>query len=473
MVGTVAILVVLVAIGALGWAIVATTSTREVAAGAVAAGPSTPATEWDPRLEPLARVVEQTRGKPFLRPVPAEFLDDEAFVDAVQGEASDLTDEDRTSLDVSTAQLRALGLIAADVDLRSLSEQLVGGGTLAYYDTEAERIIVKGQELDELTRSVVVHELTHAWQDQYTDLDRIDQLDDVRSSTLRTVAEGDATVVEDTYVDGFSSAELRKYEQQQREVSAEARSALVGVPDLLQALFTSPYVVGPGFVRVLDGDGGNSAIDQALVEPPAADIELMLPERYLEGPDPVDVAPPSIGPGQEQLDRSEFGALSLLVTLAQRVDPRRSLDAVDGWAGDASTTYRDNGRSCIAISVVGVDPSASDRLATTFSEWVTAGPAGAASVERAGDTVLLRSCEDPAAVPAPGEPATIALQYVGLRLTLLGQTLEQLRVPIDQAACFADNVVERVTPEELVDGSAVSSEEGERRGATAATACFN
>ena len=473
MVGVAAILVVLLVIGAVGWAIVGSTTTGEGAAPS--SGPSSPVTvtEWDARLAPLAGFVERTRGKPFLRPVPVEFLDDATFEEGLVDEGADLTDEEIARLDASTVQLRALGLIGADVDLRTLSQQLVGGGTLAYYDSQAERIVIKGEDLDAFTRSVVVHELTHTWQDQYTDLDRIDTLDDVRSATLRAVAEGDATVVEQAYVAELSADDARAYDQAQEDIGRGAADDLAGIPDVLQASFSSPYVIGPGFASVLAADGGNAAVDGALDDPPPADVDLVLPQRYLQGTQPLDVAPPAIGPGQELVDQSEFGALSLLLTLAQRVDPRRALEAVDGWAGDDSTTYRQDGRSCVAITVTGVDPAATDALAGAIGEWAAAGAPGDATVERSGADAVLRACDGPQTVVSTSDGGSIAVAYVGLRLTVFGQVIDRLRLPVDQAACFADHVVDRVTPQELGDDAAVSTEEGRRRGVDAAAACIN
>jgi hypothetical protein len=472
-VGVAAIVAVLFLVVAVGWTIAGTTGTTEVAASS---GPSTPPVtvqDWDPRLAPLARFVEETRGKPFLRPVPVEFLADDEFEATLLGEGGEPTEEDLALLDASTVQLRALGLIGSDVDLRSLSEQIVGGGTLAYYDSEAERIVVRGQELDPFARAVVVHELTHAWQDQYTDLDRIDTLDDVLSATLRGVAEGDASVVEQAYVDELSAREQRDYDEKQEEIGRGATDELTGIPDVLQASFVSPYVIGPGFVGVLLAEGGNAAVDGALEDPPPGDIDLILPQRYLQRTQPVDVEPPAVLPGQELVDQSEFGALSLLLTLSQRIDPRRAIEAVDGWAGDDSTTYRQDGRSCVALAVAGVDPASTDRLATAMGEWAAGGPIGAASVERVGDEAVLRACDAPELVVSTSEGGSTALAYVALRLTVFGQVVDQLRLPVDQAACFADHVVDRVTPEELADGSAVSTEQGQQRGADAAAACIN
>lgn len=480
LVGVGAIVVVVFLVVTAGWALVATATTTEVASepgsGLESSDPGAPtsATQaWDPRLEPLADFVALTRGRPFQQPVPVRFLSDADFREAIAGEAGEPTEERAESLDISTAQLRALDLIGRDVDLAAEADQLVGEGTLAYYDSEADAITIRGEDLDPMTEVSVVHELTHAWQDQYFDLDPIDGDDDVLAATLRTVVEGDATVVEDRYIETLSDAERQEYERRLEDVTASVTDGLADVPDVLQSIFVSPYVIGPGLVRVLDTEGGNPTVDEALVDPPSSEMETLQPERYLAGDAPLTVPAPALAAGQEELDTAPFGALSLLVTLAQRLDPQRSLAVVDGWAGDAALTYREGDRRCVAVAVTGVDAGATEAFAGAFGEWATAGPAGAASVERNGDTATLRSCEVDQTPDVVGEPARLALQYVALRLDVFRQVLEQPRTTTRQAACFAEFIVAAVPPAELIDPSVVTPDEARRRGTDAAIECLN
>ncbi len=480
LVGLAATVVVVLLVVTAGWALVATASSTPVATGPQAGMessdpgvPSSSADAWDPRLEPLADFVASTRGRPFLQPVPVRFLSDADFREAIVGASEEPTEERSESLDISTAQLRALDLIGRDVDLAAEADQLVGEGTLAYYDSEADAITIRGEELDPMTEVSVVHELTHAWQDQYFDLDRIDGDDDVLAATLRTVVEGDATVVEDRYIETFSDAERQEYERRLEDVTGAVTDGLADVPDVLQSIFVSPYVIGPGLVRVFDAEGGNPTVDEALVDPPASEMETLQPERYLAGDTPVTVSAPALFSGQEELDTAPFGALSLLVTLAQRLEPQRSLAVVDGWAGDSALTYREGDRRCVAVAVAGVDPGSTDAFAGAFGDWASAGPAGAASVERSGDTATLRSCEVDQAPVEVGQPARLALQYVALRLDVFRQVLEQPRTTPEQAACFAELIVAQVPPTELIDPSGVTPDVARRRGTQAAIECLN
>ena len=108
----------------------------------------------------------------------------------IQAEATtdDTTAEDAALQDASEGQLRALGLLDPSTDLQDAVAQLFGGGTLAYYDTEADEVKVLGTELDVAHRVTLVHELTHAWQDQQGYLDELDDLEDGQAYTLQAIS---------------------------------------------------------------------------------------------------------------------------------------------------------------------------------------------------------------------------------------------------------------------------------------------
>jgi hypothetical protein len=130
--------------------------------------------KWDPRLEPIADKVAELRHLEFEHPVAAEFLDDAAFEKEVAVDRSKLTKQDKQDIARSQAQLRAVGLVGAGVDLLGSVESLQQSGVLAYYEPKTKKITVKGTSLDDVsTRVTVAHELTHALQDQHFDLDRL------------------------------------------------------------------------------------------------------------------------------------------------------------------------------------------------------------------------------------------------------------------------------------------------------------
>ena len=75
--------------------------------------------------------------------------------------------------------MRALGLLDHRVDLLEVVNDLQGGGVIGLYDEEDKRIRMRGEDLTPAVKATLVHELTHALQDQHYDLEgRSEELDD-------------------------------------------------------------------------------------------------------------------------------------------------------------------------------------------------------------------------------------------------------------------------------------------------------
>lgn len=128
-------------------------------------GPSHPK-NWDARVQPFADIVEDERGLTFEHPVEVRFLSDKAFEKTVRADRSKLDKDDEREIEELTSLYRAFGLISGDVDLFDAVDDATGSGTLAYYSFEDEAITVRGKTLARATHATLVHELTHALQDQ-------------------------------------------------------------------------------------------------------------------------------------------------------------------------------------------------------------------------------------------------------------------------------------------------------------------
>ena len=206
-----------------------------------------------------------------------DFLPDEEFREDVTTAEDELTDDDRESLEEAAALLRALGLAEGDVDLFESQNTLSGEGVAAYYDPERERIIVRGTELTPDIRVTLAHELTHALQDQFVDLDEVEEgLEENQSSLLRAVVEGDASNVGDAYAEEELTPDERT-EYDRRSSDEAAGADLADVPAALVAYFQAPYVFGPAFDRIVAERDGPAALNDVLREPPRTDLQLLDP----------------------------------------------------------------------------------------------------------------------------------------------------------------------------------------------------
>ncbi len=405
---------------------------------------------WDPRVAALADFVARERGLSFEHPVHVDFLDDEEFRRTVTSEDGDLSVEDQADLDQGAAFLRATGLASGELDLRDSANELAGEATLAYYDPATERVTVRGTDLSVSVRSTLIHELTHVAQDQNFDLERLGQLpSDGENSAFLAVIEGDALRVEAQWAAQLSRAD-REVLMGERIDEAEGVELGENVPGALVALFSAPYVLGEPFVTVVFDERTEEGLNEALRTPPQTEEQLLDPYVYLAGDGPLEVESPELSEGEELLEEGDFGSLTWFLLLAEHLDPRQSLRAVDGWGGDAYVAFERDGRTCVRSAFRGDAPGETDEMAEVLDEWTRAVPANDASVSRRGDDVVLESC-DPGADggSSPGGGAEQALVYPVSRTYF---TLGALGGGADQelARCIGTEFVLGLAPEQLL-----------------------
>src|SRR5262249_14533233 len=148
-------------------------------------------------------------------------------------------------------EFRALGLLGPHDDLTAEQSELESSGIAGFYDPATKELVVAAGKLTPFVRQVLVHELTHAVDDQHFDLNR-PQLDadttDEKPLAFRALAEGDATFVEDAYVGDMLPGDQRAARD---EENAQADDIPDDIPDVLFELFGFPYDAGPAFIDVL------------------------------------------------------------------------------------------------------------------------------------------------------------------------------------------------------------------------------
>lgn len=427
---------------------------------------------WDARILDLVDFVEAERELAFEHPVHVDFLTEAEFRPEVTSDGSDLSGEEREDVDAGTGLLRALGLVDGELDLFGAVNQLSGEGTLAFYDPATERIRVRGTELTPRLRGTIVHELTHALQDQHFDLQREGGFPvEGQNDTFRAVFEGDAERIQTAWVAGLSEADQEAWSREGEEQVGSAD--LGGVPDVLVQMFSAPYTFGQSFIDVLVAAEGKKAVDEALREPPKSEADLMDPFRYLANEEPAPVAVPELAPGERKLEDGAFGVFALYFMLAQQMDPARALAATDAWGGDAFVNFTRDDVDCVRVSFTGKDPAGTNRLTSALQDWARSLPSGAASVTREGDVIRLHSCDPGADAPksATGDlDRAVALPLFRTQMALAG--LDAGAEPRD-AHCVAQHFVTALSPEELIEfaGAEEPSEAVLRAGAAARQSC--
>src|SRR5919201_1316705 len=230
-------------------------------APAVATSPAPPVAatgnaDLDSFLPQAEGFVSQHRGLQFKAPVQVTLLDDAAFqqrvVADVRKNAGDYTTEGRV--------LRALGLIGPGVDVEKAEESLLGAGVVGFYDPDSKALVVRGGRLDLAAEDVLIHELTHALQDQVFDIGgRTANPDDESEFAFTCLVEGDAVRIQREWEAGLSTADRRKLRDLE---AAQGSGDLASVP---QVLHPELYVAGTAAAPVSDPIADGARIDHGAV----------------------------------------------------------------------------------------------------------------------------------------------------------------------------------------------------------------
>lgn len=435
------------------------------------AGPDHP-DAWHPAVAELAAFVEDERRVPFEHPVHVNLLSAEQYRAEVTS-AGPVDVDDPAPAD-EAGFYRALGLLEGSPDLVQASEQLWAEGTAAYYDGETEQIYVNtgaetldgsADQLPVELRVVVVHELAHALQHQVLDPDVLAGWDDDSEAYAARLAviEGDATLVEQAYVDTLDDAsydELLGADMESFERMEAASDP--SVPELWPLLFDLPYRFGPAWSALeLDRAGAKGVFLAMSDDLPTTRDLLGLVTDPSERARPSEVEPPASRDGDEELWSDRFGVFGWLVPLAAYGDPAALADTLAGWNGDAMRLVRDRSdRVCVLATVALVDDAAAQRFADAVQRWFEQLPADAdADSVRTGRSIELVTC-DPgpdARIEAPNDTASV-LGVLEVRNDVVASLVVWEGQTLDAARCYADELVERFgdrlsTDEQLYDST--------------------
>jgi hypothetical protein len=343
--------------------------------------PSGPPTALDGVIHELEAFVERERGLPFLRPVRVELESDADFAATLrrlEGRRAGTAPTSQVFVDV----LRALGLVEGPFDAAVLDAG-ADDEVLGFYDSGSRRLLVRGATPTPAVRRVLVHELTHALDDQHFGLERpgTDRRDDESTTAFAALVEGDAVRVESRYFDSLSPDERR-----QADVGGETGTSAADLPRVFEILLAFPYEAGEAFVDALVAAGGTARIDAAFGTPPATTEQVLHPQRFLGGEAAVPVPDPRAD--GRVVDRGVAGELVLRLVLAEALDRASAATAAEGWGGDRYVAWSVGARTCVRDSVVMDTPADRAELVAALQQWASRRPG--ATVADADPVVLTR-----------------------------------------------------------------------------------
>ena len=249
-------------------------------------------------------------------------------------------EDERSQSDLSAQQtlLRRLGLVPEDFDLRALMLDLYTEQIAGFYDPATKVLYVVDGAKPEEVGFLVEHELVHALQDQYTNLDSMLHVkgDDDRVLASQSVMEGQATLVPIQSMLG-PAAGLPGGWEKVRELIRENQGSMpkfAAAPPVLQETMLFPYLSGAEFMRRFQEQKPGKTPFGA--EMPVSSTQILHESAYFGShPEvPVSITIPELL-GATSGYQNDMGEFETRLFLFQHLkDQNASIQAAQGWAGD-------------------------------------------------------------------------------------------------------------------------------------------
>ena len=204
-----------------------------------------------------------------------------------------------------------------DLQVTFLSPQDHDPNLNGWYNSATKELVVTTGSSEQMGRSVLLHEIFHALQDQQFDLYQLHLQSQDRSDydkAVTAIIEGEAML---------AVSELMNY-----NFLDHARLPADGpVPE---AFFEKVFLYGAGlkFIEAVRESGGWAAVDAVFQDPPQATTLILQPERYLAGERTTPMIEVPVKDGetlQTQIIRGEY---EIRLLLAQAPELRPQLDLI-------------------------------------------------------------------------------------------------------------------------------------------------
>ena len=238
----------------------------------------------------------------------------------------------RKDLDFKIGVWKRLGVVPDSVDVVALLTKLLTEQVVGFYDPRSKTLFVVDGRAGVERETVIRHELTHALQDQYVNLDSIQNLlgDDDRVEAAQAVFEGHATVM----MIGNAARTIAWDKARESIRDARAANPVFGAaPSFIAEGLLFPYLGGAEFVRNAMGDGTTSA--QLLANLPTSTSQLLHKERYGTKGNPAEVVRFTPAGGASIRYENSFGEFETRLVLSELLgDAGRALPAARGQDGD-------------------------------------------------------------------------------------------------------------------------------------------
>ena len=317
------------------------------------------------------------RGLQPKRPVARQFIDEAELRTILTTEFDQ--DTPPAYLAANERLYKALGLIPADANLRTLALDLLSSGVAAFYRDDQSKLYVvsKSGQPGATERFYFSHEYDHALQDQNSTIFKdfhgvLDQSDELLAR--QAIYEGDATLLMTQWAAAnLSGSDLLELLASGADPAAQA--VLARTPPILSETLQFPYTTGFQYVTGVQSKGDWAAVNAYFTKMPQSTEQILHPEKYSAGEAPIKVTMPAdlathLGAGWSAPLQDTFGELQIGIWLrGGGVVSADATAAAAGWGGDRLAVLEGpNGTWAVAMQTVwdtAADATAFEAAATT------------------------------------------------------------------------------------------------------------
>lgn len=296
-------------------------------------------------VDALLKQVSEITGLPIRHPVKSAIVSREEINRFVRQRLKE--EYPQQELRAQELALKQFGLLPPDFELETFLVRLLTEQAAGYYDQRRKQFYIADWTPLAIQRPAMIHELTHALQDQHVGLERFLPKADVNQ---------DEQMARVAVLEGSGMVAMMEYVLSLRNPQEILR--LAGSADLTQfPVFTAaplyvresllfPYTGGMQYMRWLLNKQGKSGYLAALKNPPRSTAEVLHPGR-----EPVNfdnLRPPEVSPlpaGYALLDSDVLGELDVRILLQQYAGEKIARQLAPAWRGFRYALYEHQSRS--------------------------------------------------------------------------------------------------------------------------------
>ena len=291
----------------------------------------------DTKLDAIGLRVNVLRGLSTERPIARELVTKGELANHLRFQL----EEDRQDFEEMQQLYVTLGVVDRQADLYDLFLTLYGAGVLGLYDDEEEKlyIVLDDGEFGPVQARTYAHEYVHGLQQQHYDIrgkrEALESNSDGRRA-LRALVEGDAYLADNLYTG--QHMEPAEQEFSIGEPGQDLIDALTSAPRVVQMEYLFAPELGTRFAIALYQQAGWEGIDQAFQNVPQSTEQVLHPDKYAAGEQPVVVEIPdlvrALGDGWTHVADDTIGEFMIFGYLSTDFPAPQAAAAATGWGGD-------------------------------------------------------------------------------------------------------------------------------------------